>query len=90
MSLLYNLSNKPVSNKTARSLDFAGQASEKSTLNFTHGCIITKNGKKVIEGFNHDRSYCNGTIGCSFHAEFHAINRWKSTFLRGKKKQGLL
>jgi len=100
MSLMSNLctsvtkstlcSSVNLSNKTSRLLNMAADAAKKSTLNFTHGCIITKNGKKVIEGFNHERSYSKGSVCCSFHAERHAIERWMSTFLRGKSKQCLL
>ena len=79
-----------VSNKQARLLNFAGDACTKSNLNYTHGCIITKNGKKVIEGYNHDRTYTMGFVCCSFHAEMHAIKKWMATFLRGKNKQCLL
>jgi len=85
MSLLLNLQDNIISNKTSRLLNMAGDVSKKSTLNFTHGCIITKNGKKVAEGYNHNRSYSKGFICCSFHAELHAMKRWYSTFLRGKK-----
>ena len=88
MSLMSN--STTLSNKTSRLLNMAADAAKKSTLNFTHGCIITKNGKKVIEGFNHERSYSKGKLCCSFHAERHAIERWISTFLRGKSKQCLL
>ena len=79
-----------LSQKELRLLNMAGDASTKSNLNYTHGCIITKGGKKVIEGYNHDRNYTQGMVCCSFHAEFHAIERWASTFLRGKRKQCLL
>jgi tRNA(Arg) A34 adenosine deaminase TadA len=83
MSILRNTDT--ISNKTSRLLNMAGDVSKKSNLNYTHGCIITKNGKKVIEGYNHNRSYSKGFVCCSFHAELHAMKRWYSTFLRGKK-----
>ena len=83
MSMLRNTDT--ISNKTSRLLNMAGDASKKSDLSYTHGCIITKSGKKVIEGYNHNRSYSKGFCCCSFHAELHAIKRWHSTFLRGKK-----
>ncbi len=79
-----------LSKKQSRLLNLACDASTKSNLNYTHGCIITKGGKKVIEGFNHDRNYSAGMVCCSFHAELHAIKKWTQTFLRGKKKQCLL
>ena len=47
MSLMSN--STTLSKKTSRLLNMAADAAKKSTLNFTHGCIITKNGKKVIE-----------------------------------------
>ena len=64
--------------------------SKNSKMVFTHGAIICKGGKKVCEGFNHKRSYSNGTLCCSFHAEMDAINRWKSIFLKDVNKYCLL
>lgn len=92
-----NIINKNLQNKMSnlsksglRLLNLAGDASQKSTLNYTHGAVITKKGKKVVEGHNHNRSYSNGMTCCSFHAEIHAVKRWMCTFLRGKRIQCLL
>ena len=64
--------------------------SKNSQMFYTHGAIICKSGKKVCEGYNHKRSYSNGTLCCSFHAEMDAINRWKSLFLKGVNKKCFL
>lgn len=85
MSLHQKLSHKMESH-----LNCAREASRKSKLIHKHGCVITKNGKPVIVGHNHNRSYVKGNVCCSFHAELYAINRWFRTFFRGKKKQCLL
>nr|QDY51979.1 hypothetical protein 2_51 [Mimiviridae sp. ChoanoV1] len=79
-----------LSNKDSRLMNFAGDASKNSDLNYTHGCVISKGGKKVVDGHNHDRCYSQGFVCCSFHAELHAAKKWAATFLRGKKNWCLL
>ena len=81
--------------RSLKMLNFAGQAaisgSEKhSNMLFNHGAVICKGGKKVCEGYNHKRSVSNGKLCCSFHAEFDAINRWKSLFLKGENRSCFL
>ena len=60
---------------------------EKTNMVYQHGAVILKNGKPVCWGFNHKRSYHNGTLCCSTHAEIHAYRNWKSIFLRGIKSE---
>lgn len=57
-----------------------------SNMIFTHGAVITKGRKKVCIGYNHKRSYYNGKLYCSFHAEMDAILTWMSIFGKGKNK----
>ena len=75
-------------------LNLAGDAAingkTKAQMVYTHGAVICKNNKKVCEGYNHKRSYSDGKLCCSFHAEFDAVRKWKSIFLRGKKQWCLL
>ncbi|MBT7452190.1 MAG: hypothetical protein HN793_15235 [Rhodospirillaceae bacterium] len=76
---------------TCKLLNLAGNAAllgkTKSNMVYQHGAVIVKNGKPVCMGFNHKRSYSNGTLCCSFHAEFDAEHKWKSIFLKGKRNK---
>ena len=74
-----------MTNKNARIFNQASDEANKSTLNYKHGAIITKNGKKICGGHNHSRSYSNGSVYCSFHAEIHVSKKMISMCLRGKK-----
>ena len=71
-------------------LNHCATESQKSPLNYKHGCIISKGKKKIIGGHNHNRSYSNGYTCCSFHAEIDAMKKWCRTFLKGKKPRYLL
>ena len=78
-----------MTSKVFRNLNCAGDAAllgkEKADMVYKHGAVICKKGKPVAWGFNHKRSYCQGVLRCSFHAEMHALRSWKATFLKGKK-----
>ena len=79
-----------LSKSCQRLLNLAGDAASKSDLNYKHGTVISKGGKKLVCGYNHDRSYSNGFLCCSFHSEVHAIKRFEAIFLRGKKPRCFL
>lgn len=79
-----------LSNSEITLLNFCGEISKKSTLNFKHGCVISKGKKKIVSGHNHNRSYSQGYMCCSFHAEIDAMKKWCRIFLKGKKPQCLL
>ena len=79
-----------LSKSCQRLLNLAGDAASNSQLNYKHGAVISKGGKKLVSGYNHDRSYSKGTLCCSFHSEVHAIKRFEAIFLRGKKPRCFL
>ena len=79
-----------LSNSQVNLLNHCAKESLKSTLNYKHGCVISKGKKKVVCGHNHNRSYSNGYICCSFHAEIDAIKKWCNVFLRGEKPRYVL
>ncbi len=72
-------------------LNKAGNAAllgkDKSNMVYQHGAVILKKGKPVCWGFNHKRSYYNGNLCCSTHAEMHAYRNWRSIFLRGIRNE---
>ena len=78
-----------MTSRVYRNLNCAGDAAlegkDKANMVYQHGAVICKKGKPVAWGFNHKRSYSEGVLRCSFHAEMHAVKCWKATFLRGKK-----
>ena len=79
-----------LSNSQVSLLNHGATESIKSNLNYKHGCVISKGKKKVVAGYNHNRSYSKGYTCCSFHAEIHAMKRWCNIFLRGKKPRYVL
>jgi len=78
-----------MTSRVYRNLNCAGDTAligkDKADMVYQHGAVICKKGKPVAWGFNHKRSYSEGVLRCSFHAEMHAVKCWKATFLRGKK-----
>lgn len=48
----------------------------KSNLLQNHCALVIKNGKPVIYGVNHDRSYMKKKLIYSFHAETDALHRY--------------
>lgn len=74
-----------MTNRAARIFNQASEEANKSELNYKHGAVITKNGKKICGGFNHSRSYFNRSLCCSTHAERHVCKKMLTLCLKGKK-----
>ena len=72
-----------------KNLNHAGNAAlkgkEKSNMIYQHGAVVCKNGKPLVYGFNHKRSYFGGCLTCSAHAEMHVDHLVKLRFGKGKK-----
>ena len=49
-----------------------------------YGAILA--GKEENMGYNHKRSYYNGKLYCSFHAEMDTILTWMSIFGKGRSQ----
>ena len=75
-----------MSSSNIRVCNIALDIANKSNIHIGHGAVITKGKKPIAIGFNHNRSVINGKLCCCFHAEIHAIHRWRLTCFRDKRK----
>jgi deoxycytidylate deaminase len=88
--------------KDIKFLDEAITMANNSTMRMKHGSVVTKNGKIIGTGFNHERNQfkCHNHTDCSCHAEIDALlnafgtelysllsTRKKSCVLRSKVQQ---
>lgn len=68
-----------------RAFILAGDNSSKSKMLFKHGSVCMKGRKIVSIGHNSTRTYYNGVVCSSFHAEVSAMSKLSNKYLPRKK-----
>ena len=67
-----------ISNTQMRMLNLTAQTAQLSPLKYSHACGIFDGHKKIVDGYNHERSTYRGELMCSFHAEMDACSKLMS------------
>ena len=71
------------SNKIARLVGFAAEASRNSVQQFKHGAVLCKGGKKICCSHNMDtRTSYRRNICCSIHAEMGAVTKFLNSYIK--------
>lgn len=71
------------SNKIARLVAFAAEASRNSVQQFKHGAVMCKGGKKICCSHNMDtRTSYRRNICCSIHAEMGAVTKFLNSYIK--------